>query len=845
MKRFALLIWPLLVLQLVLAPVLPAAVPVATPEVVYTASGGATSYAYLFRIYAATDLKVSVAGVLKTYGADYSVTGVNNPAGGTVVFGVAPADGAQVKITRAVPLDRATDYTPGGPLTAATLNKDFDRIVSQVQDTDFRQEQKGARITTLETEMDQAQADLLEHRADIDQAQAEVDAAEVSISTNAGILSRALKFPEGDSTSATLPDVYSRGGKLLGFNAAGAPITISNQIGTFAADITVENIAALRTLPAPAASNTIALVLGYYTPGDGGGGPARVWKSGAAPGTYVDNGGSIIVPNGGNGSAAWVWEYSGPVSVKWFGAKGDGVRDDTTEIRAAFNDILASNGELDLVDGDYAVTSPLVVKKTNPGAVTNVVISGPGRILKGGGFTGGRLFLFEDNFFDEDVIVFRDITVDGVDKTVNGFDWYKTTIAYNADISSSNDSDYSKAIKFQSVNVIRCYYGARQSGNYNNWTNCTFRDNICGALLNVGSNAHTFVGCTFRRGVVGVHIKTFSASLGTINNTFVGCTFESNSATGVILENLPTNTSFYSCYFENNGTGTLNPTGYSLATVIPEKTHVYFVGGSAYGSNSTLFDTCFFEPAGGVVVAYGYLDKVTFRKTSGSLTPTVLTNCHFVETVPTFTAFPPGSYGNPYYINGERYVRYASGEYRLDSDALSDLSAYGGARNVKASNTAFYGSIAKAYTEAVYATGSKSNLAAFALDSKILSARVEISVTIWGNNSGGNYSHGAAIRRSGWIWRNFNDGLLVFTPDSTSKANTAATAGGTTLGAMLDGTSEITVDTATVGQIKVGVSNMINTSVSGLGTCAAANYSVRMEFDAVSIATAEQIRPVN
>jgi hypothetical protein len=74
---------------------------------------------------------------------------------------------------------------------------------------------------------------------------------------------------------------------------------------------------------------------GYYAYGDGAGGPLRTWASGAAPGTYVDNGGSIIVPTAGDGSAAWIGSSIYTWSVAEFGAKGDGVTDDTTAFTAA------------------------------------------------------------------------------------------------------------------------------------------------------------------------------------------------------------------------------------------------------------------------------------------------------------------------------------------------------------------------------------------------------------------------------------------------------------------------------------------------------------------------------
>ncbi len=60
-------------------------------------------------------------------------------------------------------------------------------------------------------------------------------------------------------------------------------------------------------------------ILGYTTKGDGGGGPTRYLSDVAAPATYVDNGSSIIVPTGGDGSIAWLWGLLGTVNARWFG----------------------------------------------------------------------------------------------------------------------------------------------------------------------------------------------------------------------------------------------------------------------------------------------------------------------------------------------------------------------------------------------------------------------------------------------------------------------------------------------------------------------------------------------
>ena len=79
-----------------------------------------------------------------------------------------------------------------------------------------------------------------------------------------------------------------------------------------------DSIAALKS--AKKYSSVYAQCSGYYLAGDGGGGPIRVFVSGKPSGTYVDNGSSIIVPAGGDGSAAWLWCHSGPVVIDWYGA---------------------------------------------------------------------------------------------------------------------------------------------------------------------------------------------------------------------------------------------------------------------------------------------------------------------------------------------------------------------------------------------------------------------------------------------------------------------------------------------------------------------------------------------
>lgn len=87
----------------------------------------------------------------------------------------------------------------------------------------------------------------------------------------------------------------------------------------------VTNIAVLRALTSQASQ---VWVEGFYLPGDGGGGP---FNTGAAA---PDNGGTIIQ----SAVSTYYRETGGqPYSVKWFGAKGNGVFNDLPAIQATLN----------------------------------------------------------------------------------------------------------------------------------------------------------------------------------------------------------------------------------------------------------------------------------------------------------------------------------------------------------------------------------------------------------------------------------------------------------------------------------------------------------------------------
>jgi hypothetical protein len=111
-------------------------------------------------------------------------------------------------------------------------------------------------------------------------------------------------------------------------------LIVTNNVGITNLKI-IETISALRDYSTSffASGSTIQLS-GYFTSGDGGGGPLRTWDTAS---TCTDNGGNCVKPTaiGVGDPGRWIWEHNGPISPRWFGAKCDGTTDDGAIINTA------------------------------------------------------------------------------------------------------------------------------------------------------------------------------------------------------------------------------------------------------------------------------------------------------------------------------------------------------------------------------------------------------------------------------------------------------------------------------------------------------------------------------
>ena len=258
-------------------------VPNQTPYIIYNANGLTTVFPFEFYIINSGDIQVTINGTVITSG--YTVSGVGNIGDGDVIFITPPASGSVVMLERVVPMYRLTDYQDNGDLLADTVNKDFDRLWMAIQRYGIHLG-LALRRPLFGGPFD-AEGYRIEKLADPVNAQDAVTKKYLeSVS-----LARVLRVPE--ASVGLVPSLDLRRNKLLAFNNSGDPIPVLPESGS-ASDVMIE-------LAKPTGSSHI----GYQYPADG-----------SVPRTVEDKLGDFV-------------------SVLDFGAKGDGVTDDSIAFRDA------------------------------------------------------------------------------------------------------------------------------------------------------------------------------------------------------------------------------------------------------------------------------------------------------------------------------------------------------------------------------------------------------------------------------------------------------------------------------------------------------------------------------
>lgn len=186
------------------------------------------------------------------------------------------------------------------------------------------------------------------------------------------VINQAITTGSIPSTTAALTSVV----------ISGASTTVELELNK---DQTAVSVAAMKALTTPT-DGSRCTTLGYYAAGDLGDGAYRYNLASTA----TQDNGSVITPNSGTGR--WLLIAKG-VDVRQFGAKGDGVTDDTVAIQTATNYAATTKtGKVYLPFGVYVVSTLYLYYDAalNPGfpataqAQGRIALVGDGSIEKAG-----------------------------------------------------------------------------------------------------------------------------------------------------------------------------------------------------------------------------------------------------------------------------------------------------------------------------------------------------------------------------------------------------------------------------------------------------------------------------
>jgi parallel beta-helix repeat protein len=292
---------------------------------------------------------VYVGDTLKTLTTHYTVTGAGGSTGGTVVLVTGATAGDIVTIIRDIPIARTSDYAVGGTLRAETLNDDLDKNAMMAQQNEAGLVRKiGLQIQDEDATMELPVKATRSTKILGFDSDGDVTVSSSTVSDIDGVVGAA--FDAGVLASA---HHFTGDGSTVAFTITGGVSDIPNVQSLI---ITIDGV----TQHTDTYSTSGAVVTFTTAP------PLNAdiqIRYNAYLGTATDAAG-ITYSQGGIGASSRTVEnkLQESVSVKDFGAVGDGVNDDTTAIQAAID---AANGQEVKLTGQHLISAALELKGNN------------------------------------------------------------------------------------------------------------------------------------------------------------------------------------------------------------------------------------------------------------------------------------------------------------------------------------------------------------------------------------------------------------------------------------------------------------------------------------------------
>lgn len=313
----------------------------------YIASAGQTVFTFSFKIYQTSDIEVYLTPTgstpddtadLLTEATDYNVV-INGDLGGTVTLVASATLNDAITIVRELPTTRSTEYQELGDMYANTLNQDQDYQTYLSADQSVRLDRN---ISIPKSSQNVSTVLPTPEALKLIRWNVNADAFE-NIDQSADL----TKWVETPTVTAGQTVI------TLTHQTKNASVYINGALLNPNSDYTTSGNTVTLVQPIDSSDDEVVLVGGdifldppstqvVYVPtitAMGSVDPVStttvIVQEEGRGGTFNYDASQSAVNNGGTIFNGWVREYSGAVNVKWFGAKGDGVTDDTVHFVSA------------------------------------------------------------------------------------------------------------------------------------------------------------------------------------------------------------------------------------------------------------------------------------------------------------------------------------------------------------------------------------------------------------------------------------------------------------------------------------------------------------------------------
>ena len=301
----------------------------------YTATSGQTVFPYTFEIFDKNDIAVLKNGTLLSEGTNYTVSGVGNDSGGNITLTVGATAGDILTFYRDMAYQRLTDYQNSGDFLAQEVNDDFDRLWLAVQ-----QNSEGNDRAIVKPITDSASIDMTLPSA--------VDRANSYLTFDATGAPSVVAAGDPSAPDAITRQDFTGDGSTVVYTLASAPGAAGAGVMIFIDGIQQDKDSytitgtTLTFSEAPPLNSNINLVQLKAT---------DIGEADSASVTYIPAGTGAV-------QTSVQSKLRETVSVKDFGAVGDGVTDDTAAIQAAI-DYAGDTYALHIPVGQYFCASTL------------------------------------------------------------------------------------------------------------------------------------------------------------------------------------------------------------------------------------------------------------------------------------------------------------------------------------------------------------------------------------------------------------------------------------------------------------------------------------------------------